>query len=151
MPIKPENRHRYPENWPEIRTRILARAGGRCEQSGVSNRDTIVRGIDEDAATFQRLEVDSEALHWHHLSEKHLMCDSDDAVATMHVSCVHRSQTKAPSRIGTYRVIHASPNNATIATMIIAHIGVKFRMLDPRCEFRRIVARRRLAAVLTHH
>lgn len=31
MPIKPENRHRYPENWPEIRAAILERAGHRCE------------------------------------------------------------------------------------------------------------------------
>lgn len=33
MPIKPENRHRYPANWPEIRAAILERAGHRCEHS----------------------------------------------------------------------------------------------------------------------
>lgn len=33
MPIKPENRARYPENWPEIRAAILERAGHRCEHS----------------------------------------------------------------------------------------------------------------------
>jgi 5-methylcytosine-specific restriction endonuclease McrA len=33
-PIKPENRNRYPEDWPEIRERILARAGDRCECMG---------------------------------------------------------------------------------------------------------------------
>lgn len=33
MPIKPENRARYPANWPEIRAAILARAGHRCEHS----------------------------------------------------------------------------------------------------------------------
>lgn len=27
MPIKPENRHRYPDDWPEIRAQILKRAG----------------------------------------------------------------------------------------------------------------------------
>lgn len=31
MPIKPENRDRYPADWPQIRERILRRAGGRCE------------------------------------------------------------------------------------------------------------------------
>jgi 5-methylcytosine-specific restriction endonuclease McrA len=31
MPIKPENRHRYPANWPEVRAAILRRAGNRCE------------------------------------------------------------------------------------------------------------------------
>ena len=38
MPIKPENRGRYPENWPEIRARILARAGNRCEQCRAARR-----------------------------------------------------------------------------------------------------------------
>lgn len=37
MPIKPENRNRYPENWPEIRKQILARAGNRCERCRVHN------------------------------------------------------------------------------------------------------------------
>lgn len=34
MPIKPENRKRYPAAWPEIRERILRRAGYRCEHEG---------------------------------------------------------------------------------------------------------------------
>ena len=33
MPIKPENRQRYPADWPAIRARILERAGSRCEGS----------------------------------------------------------------------------------------------------------------------
>ena len=33
MPIKPENRRRYPKDWREIRRAILARAGDRCEGS----------------------------------------------------------------------------------------------------------------------
>ena len=33
MPIKPENRARYPADWPEIRTRVLKRAHYRCEGS----------------------------------------------------------------------------------------------------------------------
>jgi hypothetical protein len=34
MPIRPENRKRYPQNWlTEIRPAILARAGHRCEGS----------------------------------------------------------------------------------------------------------------------
>ena len=37
MPIKPENRRRYPANWPEIRERIRARSGNRCEWCGVEN------------------------------------------------------------------------------------------------------------------
>lgn len=34
MPIKPENRARYPANWPEVRQRILRRALYRCEHDG---------------------------------------------------------------------------------------------------------------------
>jgi hypothetical protein len=34
MPIKPENKHRYPPDWPDIRKRILARAHHRCEHPG---------------------------------------------------------------------------------------------------------------------
>lgn len=37
MPIKPENRSRYPKNWKQIRAAILDRAGNRCEFCGVEN------------------------------------------------------------------------------------------------------------------
>lgn len=33
MPIRPENRDRYPPDWPQIRARILVRADNRCEGS----------------------------------------------------------------------------------------------------------------------
>jgi hypothetical protein len=34
MPIKPENRSRYPTDWPQVRQRILRRAHYRCEHEG---------------------------------------------------------------------------------------------------------------------
>ena len=34
MPIRPENKHRYPADWPQVRERILTRARGRCEWPG---------------------------------------------------------------------------------------------------------------------
>lgn len=37
MPIKPENKARYPKNWKEIRQQILERACNRCEMCGVEN------------------------------------------------------------------------------------------------------------------
>ena len=37
MPIKPENRGRYPANWQAIRASILERAGHKCEFCGVPN------------------------------------------------------------------------------------------------------------------
>lgn len=39
MPIRPENRARYPKNWPEISARIRTiRSGGRCECEGECQR-----------------------------------------------------------------------------------------------------------------
>lgn len=35
MPIKPENKNRYPSNWKEIRVDILKRANNRCEFCGI--------------------------------------------------------------------------------------------------------------------
>jgi len=37
MPIRPENRARYPKDWPAISASIRVRAGNRCEQCGVEN------------------------------------------------------------------------------------------------------------------
>lgn len=52
MPIKPENKARYPSDWPAIRERILARADNRCEQCKVPNRTRIARGQGDDAGTY---------------------------------------------------------------------------------------------------
>lgn len=37
MPIRPENRARYPKDWHAISLRIRQRAGNRCEDCGVPN------------------------------------------------------------------------------------------------------------------
>lgn len=37
MPIKPENKARYPANWKAIRADILKRAHNKCEFCGVEN------------------------------------------------------------------------------------------------------------------
>ena len=43
MPIKPENKDKYPDNWPEIRARVRKRAGDKCEWCGVVNHSWINR------------------------------------------------------------------------------------------------------------
>ncbi|WP_321878435.1 hypothetical protein [Paraburkholderia bannensis] len=53
MPIKPENRDRYPDNWKQIRERILARAGNCCEQCRVPNGVTVLRGMASDKGRYQ--------------------------------------------------------------------------------------------------
>ena len=52
MPIKPENKARYPANWKEIRCEILDRAEGRCEQCKVLDRSRIARGDGVDIDTY---------------------------------------------------------------------------------------------------
>jgi 5-methylcytosine-specific restriction endonuclease McrA len=37
MPIRAENRHRYPRDWPDISRAIRERAGWRCENCGAAN------------------------------------------------------------------------------------------------------------------
>lgn len=52
MPISPENKVRYSEDWPAIRAAILERAGHKCERCGVPNYARIVRRKD-DAAVWE--------------------------------------------------------------------------------------------------
>lgn len=43
MPIKPENKKRYPANWKtEIRPKILERANNCCENCGVANKSLLI-------------------------------------------------------------------------------------------------------------
>jgi hypothetical protein len=44
MPIKPENKHRYPSNWNQISAEIrFTRARNRCEMCGIANNLIIKR------------------------------------------------------------------------------------------------------------
>jgi len=56
MPIKPENKHRYPVNWKQIRAAILERAGHACENCRLPNGSHIVRGAGESADTFMDMD-----------------------------------------------------------------------------------------------
>ena len=44
MPIKPENKGRYPKNWKEIRQQILQCANNRCEFCGRENHSMVDNG-----------------------------------------------------------------------------------------------------------
>ncbi|WP_027815186.1 hypothetical protein [Paraburkholderia bannensis] len=56
MPIKPENRGRYPSNWKQIRAQILERAGNCCEQCKVRNHAIIQRGWLGDKGTYRNID-----------------------------------------------------------------------------------------------
>ncbi|MDF0506408.1 hypothetical protein POK33_37280 [Burkholderia cenocepacia] len=60
MQINPDASRDSSATWNATRARILARAGNRCEQCQVASGDDIVRGIEKDAGTFQRLAGDGE-------------------------------------------------------------------------------------------
>lgn len=68
MPIKPENRARYPANWKAIREQILERARHCCEQCRVKNHDVIQRGRGHDKGTFREMDTgtvrDAENGYW---------------------------------------------------------------------------------------
>ena len=52
MPIKPENKNRYPSDWKQIRSRILERAAHKCEFCGIENYSmTSVRRPDKPFGT----------------------------------------------------------------------------------------------------
>ncbi|KFJ12670.1 hypothetical protein DR66_4066 [Delftia acidovorans] len=79
MPIRPEMRALYPANWPEIRARILARAGDRCERCKAPNRTRIARGAGTDEGTYM---LDSADVYCsetgEHLGQTH-MCNYEVA------------------------------------------------------------------------
>ncbi|RIK92464.1 MAG: hypothetical protein DCC73_11820 [Proteobacteria bacterium] len=52
MPIRPENRRRYPQNWKSISYKIMQRAGNRCEVCGVRHGDW---GWRDERGRFQRV------------------------------------------------------------------------------------------------
>jgi hypothetical protein len=55
MPIRPENKARYPDNWKEISHRIrFGRANGKCEQCGVAHNAV---GYREPDGTFAELSL----------------------------------------------------------------------------------------------
>lgn len=77
MPIKPENKNRYPDNWVEIRERIRTRANDKCEQCGVVNRSYINRISREMCLSDEHdaIRVICTVAHLDHTPEN---CDDDN-------------------------------------------------------------------------
>jgi len=72
MPIRPENRSRYPKDWKAISAAIRERAGNRCEACGVPNGE--LGGRDPDGKWHKtnpkgerllRLEYPRPGEYWH--------------------------------------------------------------------------------------
>jgi len=54
MPIRPENRDRYPADWPQISARVRSEAGDLCEWCGAPNGRLIRRGVTRDGVAVWR-------------------------------------------------------------------------------------------------
>lgn len=54
MPIKPENKARYPSNWKEIRAARLIAAGNKCENCGLHNHSIGYRNEDGEFVLISR-------------------------------------------------------------------------------------------------
>ena len=52
MPIRPENKARYPKDWKRIADAIRERAGHKCEKCKAPNRTRIARGAGKDEGTY---------------------------------------------------------------------------------------------------
>lgn len=74
MPIRPENKHRYPSNWKQIRERILGRAGNKCEgiwgeKCGVANHAIVRRYLTQDLSRFKDIKIVLTIAHMDHTPE----------------------------------------------------------------------------------
>ena len=91
MPIKPENKLRYPANWNEIRAAILERAGNCCEQCKVKNRTRIARGAGRDVDTYMTDDADvycadsGQYLGQCRMSDYNVLRMTDIVLTTAHV------------------------------------------------------------------
>ena len=104
MPIKPENKGRYPADWKQIRAQILARAQHKCEKCGVPNRERIVRGLGTDADTYMNGSAEvfdantSERLGQIHMSDYNCNGNWIDVVLTIaHLD--HQPENCAPENL----------------------------------------------------
>ena len=108
MPIRAENRDRYPADWPEITRRIkVDRASGRCECDGRCGRpadhldvDGRCRNRHGQPAHGTGSKVVLTTAHLDHVPEH---CDDDNLMAAcqgchLHYDRAHHAETRATSR-----------------------------------------------------
>lgn len=103
MPIKPENKNRYPENWPEIRERILKRAKDCCENCGLPNYSWVNSSTREMCLSDEEnaIRVILTIAHLDHTPEN---CEEDNLKALCqkchnNYDIKHRKQTRRNSKL----------------------------------------------------
>jgi hypothetical protein len=104
VPIRPENRHRYPPDWPQISEWIrFTRAGGRCECVGECGRGTHLGrcpNVHDQPAYSTGSRVILTTAHLDHTPEH---CDPANLRAMcqgchLHHDREHHAQTRAATR-----------------------------------------------------
>ena len=95
MPIKEENKNRYPKNWKEIRANILKRADNKCEWCGVANH---TYRLNEKTGKMARIVL--TIAHLDHTPEH---CDADNLRALCQrchnqYDAEHRKETRRASK-----------------------------------------------------
>jgi len=93
MPIRPENRKRYPPNWLEIRAQVLQRAGDRCEFCGVENLSINPRTGARVILTVMHLNHKPEDCRLENLKAACQQCHNG-------YDAEHRQKTRRTTRIG---------------------------------------------------
>jgi hypothetical protein len=106
-PIRPENRDRYPADWPQISLAIKDRAGWRCECEGECGRPYLHLDVDErcrnrhgQPAHGTGSKVVLTTAHLDHTPEN---CDPGNLKAMcqgchLHYDRAHHAQTRAATR-----------------------------------------------------
>lgn len=100
MPIKPENRKRYPSNWKDIRNKILMRANNRCEFCGVENHSYVPKAGTENWEFPEPVKVVLTIAHLDHTPEN---CDPENLRALCQkchnrYDAEHRRATRSHTR-----------------------------------------------------
>ena len=98
MPIKPENKQRYPKNWKDIRASILERAHNCCEFCGKENHSYFV-----NEKTGKTVKVVLTIAHLDHTPEH---CEPENLRALCQ-ACHNRYDAKhrAETRLNSKKVI----------------------------------------------
>lgn len=103
MPIRPENKHRYPADWPAISLAVKEEAGWRCECVGECGRGTHegrCPNIHRTPAYETGREVIMTTAHLDHTPEN---CDRSNLKAMcqgchLHYDREHHARTRAATR-----------------------------------------------------
>jgi hypothetical protein len=109
MPIKPENKDRYPKNWPEIRERIRKRANDKCEWCGIPNYAWVNRFTREICTRdeWDAIKIICTTAHLNHIPED---CKDENLVFLCQrchnrYDAPHRKNTRKKSKlIGQYKI-----------------------------------------------